>query len=83
MKYQILVNNLGTISFKNTFFPYCVNEWNNLKADIRNAKSLNVSKKLIISEKKENPLFSVYDLLGVKLLKRLRLDFSHLNENKF
>ena len=31
-----------TISFKNTFFPYCVNEWNNLKADIRNAKLLNI-----------------------------------------
>ena len=39
--------------------PYCVNEWNNLKADIRNAKSLNIFKKLIISEKKGNPLFSV------------------------
>ena len=34
-----------TISFKNTFFPYCINEWNNLKADIRNAKSLNIFKK--------------------------------------
>ena len=50
-----------TISFKNAFFPYCVNEWNNLKANIRNAKSLNIFKKLIISEKKENPLFSVSD----------------------
>ena len=73
-----------TKSFKNTFFPYCVNEWNNLKADIRNAKSLNIIKKLVISEKKkENPLFSAYDPLGVKFLTRLRLDFSHLNEHKF
>ena len=72
-----------TISFKNTFFPYCVNEWNNLKADIRNAKSLSIFKKLIISGKKENPLFSVYDPLGLKLLTRLRLDFSHVNEHKF
>ena len=38
---------------------------------------------MIISEKKENPLFSVYDPLGVKLLTRLRLEFSHLNEHKF
>ena len=72
-----------TISFKNTFFLYCVNEWKNLKADVRNAKSLNIFKKLIISEKKGNLLFSVYDPLGVKLLQRLRLDFSHLNEHKF
>ena len=33
--------------------------------------------------KKENPLFLVYDPLGVKLLTRLRLEFSHLNEHKF
>ena len=38
---------------------------------------------MIISEKKENPLFSVYDPLGVKLLTRLRRDFGHLNEHKF
>ena len=63
-----------TISFKNTFFRYCANEWNNLKADKRNAKSLNILKKFIISGKKEYPLFSVfsvYDPLGVKLLTRL------------
>ena len=28
---------------------------------------------------KENPIFSIYDPLGVKLLIRLRLQFSHLN----
>ena len=38
---------------------------------------------MIISEKKKNPLFSVYDPLGVKLLMGLRLEFSHLNEHKF
>ena len=31
--------------------------------------------------KKENSLFSIYDPLGVKLLTRLRLQFSHLNEH--
>ena len=72
-----------TISFKKTFFPYCVKEWNNLNADIKNAISLNIFKKLIITEKKETPLFSVFDELGVKLLTRLRLEFSHLNKHKF
>ena len=72
-----------TISFKNTFFPSCVNERNNLKADIRNAKSLNSFKKLIIIKKQENPLFLVYDPLAAKLLTRLRLDFSHLKKHKF
>ena len=33
--------------------------------------------------KKENPLSSVYDPLGVKLLTHLRREFSRLNEHKF
>ena len=40
-------------------------------------------KRLIKREKKGNSLFSIYDPLGVKLLTRLRLQFSHLNEHKF
>ena len=74
-----------TKSFKNTFFPYCINEWNNLTVEIRNSKSVSAFKKLIKfkKKKKENSLFSIYDPLGVKLLTRLRLQFSHLNEHKF
>ena len=33
------------------FFPYYSNEWDNLKGDMRNAKSLNIFKKLIFSKK--------------------------------
>ena len=54
----------------------------NLKADIRNAKSISMFKKLIVSKKHENSLFSVYDPLGEKFLTRLRLKFSHLKEHK-
>ena len=42
---------------------------------------------MIVTEKKKknkkSPLFIVYDPLGVKLLTRLRLQFSHLNKHKF
>ena len=72
-----------TKTFKNSFFPFCVSEWNNLATEIRNAKSINIFKKLVLKENKENSLFSIYDPLGVKLLTRLRLQFSHLNEHKF
>ena len=72
-----------TITFKNLFFSYCVNEWNNLKACITNVKSLNVSKIFIVSEKEKKSLFWVYDPLSVKLLTSLRLEFDHLNERKF
>ena len=38
---------------------------------------------MIVNKKKENSLSSIYDPLCVKLLTRLRLQFSHLNERKF
>ena len=72
-----------TKSFKKSFFPYCINDWNNLTVEIRNAKSINIFKKTVINEKQENSLFNVYDPFGVKLVTRLRLHFSHLNEHKF
>ena len=37
---------------KATFFPHCKCEWNKLKAGIRNAKSINIFRKSIVSEKK-------------------------------
>ena len=70
-------------SFKNTFFLYCINEWNNLTVQIRNSKSVSALKKLIKCKKKENSIFAIYDPLGVKLLTHLRLQFCHLNEHKF
>ena len=70
-------------AFKKTFFPYCINEWNNLDAKARNAKSIKFFKKIIVTDNKENYVFSVYDPYGVKLLTRLRLQFSHLKEHKF
>ena len=53
-----------TKSFKKSFFPYCIDEWNNLKADIRNAKPISIFKKSIVSKKHGNSLFSVYDPVG-------------------
>ena len=42
-----------TKSFKNTFFPYCMNEWNNLTVEIRNSKSVSAFKKLLKCEKRK------------------------------
>ena len=74
---------MRTKSFKRTFFPYFINEWNKLTVGIKYAKSIHIFKKSIVSEKKENLLFGIYDPLGVKLLTRLRLQFSQLNGHKF
>ena len=74
---------LRTKTFKKTFFPNCINEWNNLNAEVRNAKSIKFFKKMIVTENKENSLFSFYDRCGVKLLTCLTLQFSHLKGHKF
>ena len=37
----------------------------------------------LLLKKNENPLFSVYGPLDVKLFTRLRLQFSHLNKHEF
>ena len=72
-----------TKSFKNTFFPYYINEWNNLTVEIRNSKLISTLKKSIKCEKQENSVFSIYNPLDVKLLIRVRFQFSHLKEQKF
>ena len=71
-----------TKSFSKTFFSYCIDEWNKLNPEIINAKSIYKFKKSVVTEKLENSLYNVHDPVGVKLLSRLRLKFTHLNEHK-
>ena len=40
-------------------------------------------KSLLQAKEKENSLFCIFDPLGVNLLTRLKLQFSHFNEHKF
>ena len=72
-------------SFSNTFFPFCIKEWNQFDAKIRNLPSVSGFKKslLIYFKTDEKSIFYVHNPIGTKLLKRLRLHFSHLNEHKF
>ena len=74
-----------TKSFGNSFFPYCIKEWNKLGTKIKNLPSLSTFKKalLVFCKTEENSLFNVHNPIGVKYLNRLRLNFSHLNEHKF
>ena len=74
-----------TKSLSNSFFPYCIKEWNKLDTKIKNLPSLSTFKKalLVFCKTEENSLFNVYNPIGVKYLNRLRLNFSHLNEHKF
>ena len=44
---------------------------------------LGAFRKIIITEKKECCLFCIHNPVGVKRLKRFRLQLGHLNEHRF
>ena len=59
-----------TLSFSNTFFPYCINAWNKLNDNLRNANSVYKSKNYLTKfiKVKENSTFTISGPLGLKLL---------------
>ena len=74
-----------TLYYKNSFFPYCVTEWNKLAPEIKNSLSISHFKNNILAfiRPKMNPVYKVHDPIGIKMITRLRLRFSHLREHKF
>ena len=54
-----------------------------LNLKLSNAKQIGAFKIMIITDKKENFLFSIHNPVTVKLLTRLRLQLSPVNEHKF
>ena len=71
--------------FKYSFFPYTIVEWNRLDHILRNSKSYNIFRNslLNIGRPTPKPTFNIHNPLGLKLLTRLRLGLSHLNEHRF
>ena len=71
--------------FKTLFIPYVFKEWNRLSTKIRNSLSCKEFRKSLSSFTKTtcSSRFSIHRSIGVKLLVRLRLGFSHLREPKF
>ena len=74
-----------TVSFSNSFFPYCIKEWRILDVKIKQLNSLGSFKKAILSfiRPNQNSIFDISDSEGIKLLTRLRLGLSHLNKHRF
>ena len=73
-----------TDTFKHSFFPWTIVAWNKVHPEIRNA-SLTVFKKHLWKEI-DPASHSVYNICypnGRKLLTRLRIGLSHLNEHRF
>ena len=74
-----------TEKFRNSFFPYCINEWNILDTNIRGSDSYPKFKNCLLKviKPKAKSVFFIRDSNGVKLLTRLRLGLSQLREHKF
>ena len=70
---------------KYSFFPSTLRDWFNLNASIRNSESLAIFKSRLVSSIRpiQSNVYNIFDPIGLKLLTRLRLGCSHLNEHKF
>ena len=73
-----LENTFPSKSFSNTLFSHCINDWNKLNENLINVNSIYKFKHYLTKfiKVKENSTFSTSDPLGLKLLIRLRLNFS-------
>ena len=72
-----------TVSFKNSFLPHAIKEWNKLGSEIRNAETYASFRKILLNfiGPIGNSTYKIYDPLAIKLLTRFTLGFSHLSED--
>ena len=84
------VNSVNTISckskyFKNSFIPSVINEWSKVDLDIRSSSSYNLFCNTLLKfiRPAQRKTFNKNDSVGVRLLTKLRLGFSHFHKHKF
>ena len=70
--------------FRNLFFPYTMNDWNNLDNNIKSSESYLIFRKRMLNllRPKCNETCGIHNPTELKLLTRLRLGLSHLNDHK-
>ena len=70
---------------QNSFFPYCLKQWDELDDKIQNSPSVFSLKKSLLQFIRPSPcsIFGVHNPSGVTLLTRLRVGLSHLRAHKF
>ena len=66
--------------YKSSVFPLSIIEWNNLDPNLRNSENFGIFKNNIL---KPNSFLNCCNLKGIRLIKPLRLELSHLREHKF
>ena len=71
--------------FSSSYFHNTTCEWNPLDKSVQDSPSLAVSKRKLLRfiRPGKNTVYNIYDIFGIKLLTRLRVNFSPLNEHRF
>ena len=70
--------------FKYSFFPNLIMEWKKLSSRIWNSTYPVFQNRILkIIWSVSNPVYNIQNYIGLKLLARLRLGLSHLNEHRF
>lgn len=74
-----------TERYRNSFFPFCISQWNALDSHIRVRPSISTFKRAIFDflRPKPAPSFKLSNHRGFTLITRLRVGFSHLRDHKF
>ena len=73
------------VGFRVLFFPFCVSRWHNIDSKITNLPTVSSFKSALLKFIRPNDasVYDVNDNLGLVLLTRLRVGFSHLREHMF
>jgi hypothetical protein len=75
----------GTDRYKRTFFPYCFNKWDSLDQALKNSDDVNQFKHSFLKtiRPRKKSFFKIRDIFGLKLVTRLRVEFSDLRSHRF
>jgi len=74
-----------TERYDNSFFPYCIKNWNLLDNSVKSIPSLSLFKNHMNNFIRPigNSLFGIRDNYGIKLLAKIRVEFSDLRDHRF
>ena len=75
-----------TDRYENSFFPYTIKAWKNLDEEAKSQPSVKSFKTYINKNYLRSPgypLFGICDKIGVKLLTKIRVNFSDLRDHRF
>ena len=74
-----------TSRYENSFFPYCISEWEKLSEEIKTLATVSQfkNKLLLFIRPIKKDSFEVCDIHGIKLITKLRVEFSDLRSHRF